>query len=105
MEITDEAVRYSWSARLDDPARHRVDPKNLHLVVPFVANGSSEDAPPSHRCYLWYKHVDENRRSCVVIDVADSRLDELGRPSVPQYDRLILMLVEQLPIEYLDPFK
>jgi hypothetical protein len=104
LDIADDAVARSWAARLGDRERGQVDPKSGHLVVPFLTNGSSPEVPPSYRCYLWYKIANENRRSCVVIDVADSRLAGLDRPTIYQYDRFLFMLVEQLPIDYLDPF-
>jgi hypothetical protein len=105
-EITDEAARYAWSARLDRQTLERgVDAANLHLIVPFLVNGQDAGVPPSFRSYLWFKHANENKRSCVVIDVSEARLQELPRPSVNQCDRLICMLVEQLPIQFVDPFR
>jgi hypothetical protein len=103
-EITEEAARYSWSARLDQATIRALDADDLHLLVPFTRNGGAPGVPDSHRCYLWYKHAGQNNRSCVVIDVSDRRLFQFERPSVRQLNRLVFMLVEQLPIQYLDPF-
>ena len=103
--ITDEAARQSWSARLDSLALSELDAQDLHVLVPFVRNGSEDGMPESHRCYLWFKHVGVNKRSCVVIDVSDHWISRLPRPSISQLNRVVFMLVEQLPIRFLDPFK
>lgn len=101
---TEEAVRHSWSARLDGNCISDLDLGDLHLLVPFARNGNDEDVPESCRCYLWFKHSGIHKRSCVVIDVSVGRLRQLKRPSTPQYDRLVLMLIEELPIRFLTPF-
>jgi len=103
VSATEDSVRYSWAARLDGPSLKDLDHDDLHIVVPFLRNGRDADAPASCRCYLWFKHSGARQRSCVVIDISDQRIRRMVRPTIAQYDRLVLMLVEQLPIRFLDP--
>jgi hypothetical protein len=105
--ITQEAHTHSWSARFGQNAIEKwVDRENVHLLVPFTKNGSGgTSGPPSYRCYLWFKQVNANQRSCVSIDVSKQQLKLLRRPTTKQFDRLIMMLVEQLPVEFLGPYQ
>src|SRR5262249_5473273 len=105
--ITQEAHTHWWGARFGLNAIEKfLDQENVHLLVPFMKNGSGgTTGAPSFRCYLWFKHVNANQRSCVLIDVSRQQLELLRRPTNNQCDRLIRMLVEQLPIEFLGPYQ
>lgn len=101
--ITQEAHANSWSACFGlNTIEKWVDQENVHLLVPFTKNGSGgTSGPPSYRCYLWFMHLNANQRSCVLIDVSEQQLKLLRRPTAEQCDRLIMMLVEHLPVEFL----
>jgi hypothetical protein len=100
--INQEARKFSWSARFpDEMLDEMVDKANIHLVVPFIKNAIGPEGNVSYRCSLWYKVSNSRRRARVVIDISRGRLQNACRPTVDQIERLVAILIEEVPAEFL----
>jgi hypothetical protein len=103
LEIRDDPRSVYSNARLDSlVSTGRVDRDGLHIFMPMLENGFREAVgEKSFRCYLWFLESGGAARSCVLIDVPESRLSALRRLGQGALEKIVLNLLGELPIETL----
>jgi hypothetical protein len=74
----------------------RLDLGDKHCVFPFLKTAGEQSG--ICRCYLWFKEADRQARTLVVMDAYDDDLRGLPRIEKEHLNRLVLMLLEELPI-------
>ncbi|MEU4154498.1 hypothetical protein [Streptomyces sp. NPDC026659] len=103
LDIRDDPRSAFLSARLDRLIpTGRVDEGAQHVLMPLLENGYREAVGErTFRCYLWFLESGENARSCVLIDVPESRLSALRRLGQRALEKVVLNLLGELSIETL----
>lgn len=98
IELNNKAKTFRWVSLDSATLVSRIAFDDRHCIFPMLRFASNEEAVEYYRCYLWFKEAGNNMRTLVILDVSEDDLQTLPPISEPLLNRLVKMLLEEIPV-------